>query len=88
MAKKTKATYDDQSHIFVSHITELLNKRGMTRTRLAELAGIRPNVITELERLQRNTINIYHLSAIATALGVTDITRLISIKQEAADDER
>lgn len=52
----------------------------MTQRDLATVTGLRPNVITELGSLQRSTINLYQISAIAKALGISDISRIISFK--------
>ncbi|WP_235680195.1 hypothetical protein [Paenibacillus albicereus] len=52
----------------------------LTKGALARLAGVRPNVITEICHLQRGTINIYHLSSIADALKIRNINEIIELK--------
>lgn len=53
----------------------------LTQAQLAKLAGLRIMGVTRLANLDQTSINVYHLSAIAEALGITDMNQLISIKQ-------
>lgn len=54
----------------------------MTQAQLARLAGIRKNAVTDLIDLSRKTVNLPQLTAIMNALGITDISKLISYRQD------
>ncbi len=68
-----------RSYTELSSETKRLYKP-LTKGALARLAGVRPNVITEICHLQRGTLNIYHLSSIAEALKIKDINEIIELK--------
>ena len=61
-------------------LAEILEERNITRTALAEITGLRPNVISELCNNQRTTVNREHLARIAKALEITDISRLLELR--------
>lgn len=53
----------------------------MTQAQLAKLAGLRIMGVTRLANLDQTSINVYHLSAIAEVLRITDMNKLISIRK-------
>jgi transcriptional regulator with XRE-family HTH domain len=63
-------------------LDEILDKRGMTRKKLAELTGLRPNVISELCNNQRTTVNREHIGRIAEVLGIENIEELIQLHKK------
>jgi putative transcriptional regulator len=63
-------------------LKEILAEKGITQKQLAEMTGIRPAAISELYNNQRKTINKEHLSKIAEALGINDISQLLTIKKD------
>lgn len=56
------------------------NYSPMSQAQLARLAGIRKNAVTDLIDLSRKTVNLPQLTAIMEALGITDLSKLISYK--------
>lgn len=63
------------------HLKELLEQRGITQRELAELAGLRPNTISDITRGIRTGISLEHLGKIATALEIDDIREIINIEK-------
>lgn len=63
-------------------VKEAIEKRGITQKRLAELSGIRESTISDIVRGTRTVINFEHLSKIAEALEVDDITELIDFERK------
>lgn len=55
----------------------LLDQRGITQKKLAEIAGLRESTISDIVRGTRTVINFEHLSRIAEALDIRDISQLI-----------
>lgn len=62
-------------------VRELLEERGMTQKKLAELAGVRESTISDIVRGARTVINFEHLAKIATALEVSDIREIINLEE-------
>lgn len=62
-------------------VKELLEEKGMTQKKLAELAGIRESTISDIVRGTRTVINFEHLGKIATALEISDIKKLIDLEE-------
>ncbi|SFH22416.1 DNA-binding transcriptional regulator, XRE family [Desulfotomaculum arcticum] len=60
-------------------LKEVLEKRGLTQTQLAEISGVRRPSISELATGARTTINKQHLIKIMEALNITDITEIIEV---------
>lgn len=58
-------------------IKEILEERNITQKKLSEMSGIRESTISDIVRGSRTVINFEHLSKIAEALEITDITELI-----------
>ena len=61
-------------------VKEAIEKRGITQKKLADMAGIRESTISDIVRGTRTVINFEHLSKIAEALEIEDITELIDFK--------
>jgi transcriptional regulator with XRE-family HTH domain len=62
------------------HVKELLEERGITQKKLAELSGVRESTISDIVRGTRTVINFEHLGKIATALEIDDIRKLIDLE--------
>ena len=61
-------------------LAEILDERNITRTALAEMTGLRPNVVSEICNNQRTTINREHLARVAKALEITDVSQLLELR--------
>lgn len=61
---------------------EAIEKRGITQKKLSELSDIRESTISDIVRGTRTVINFEHLSKIAEALEVNDISELIDFESE------
>jgi len=62
-------------------VKELLEEKGITQKKLAELAGVRESTISDIVRGTRTVINFEHLGKIATALEVDDIRKIIDLEE-------
>ena len=62
-------------------VKELLEEKGITQKKLAELAGVRESTISDIVRGSRTVINFEHLSKIATALEISDIRKIIDLEE-------
>ncbi|MEK3868373.1 MULTISPECIES: helix-turn-helix domain-containing protein [unclassified Paenibacillus] len=60
-------------------LNEVMQERGLTQTRLAEMTGVRQAAISEMSRNIREQINLKTLERIADALEIDDISELLSI---------
>lgn len=58
-------------------VKEAIETREITQKKLSEISGIRESTISDIVRGTRTVINFEHLSKIAEALNITDITELI-----------
>lgn len=63
-------------------IKDLLEQRGISQKKLAEIAGLRESTISDIVRGTRTVINFEHLSKIATALDINDISDLIDFEDQ------
>ncbi len=63
-------------------VKELLEEKGMTQKKLAEMAGIRESTISDIVRGTRTVINFEHLGKIATALEINDIREIIDLEEQ------
>lgn len=63
-------------------VKEAIEERGITQKKLAEISGIRESTISDIVRGTRTVINFEHLSKIAEALDVNDITELIDFSSK------
>ncbi|EES73309.1 DNA-binding helix-turn-helix protein [Paenibacillus sp. oral taxon 786 str. D14] len=62
-------------------LNEVMQERGLTQTKLAELSGVRQAAISEMSRNIREQINLRTLEKIADALDIDDISELITIEK-------
>ena len=62
-------------------VKDLLEERGITQKKLAELAGVRESTISDIVRGTRTVINFEHLGKIATALEISDIRKIIDLEE-------
>lgn len=58
-------------------VKDLLEERGITQKKLAQMSGIRESTVSDIVRGTRTVINFEHLSKVAEALEVDDISQLI-----------
>ena len=58
-------------------VKDLLEQNHITQKRLAEIANMRESTISDIVRGTRTVINFEHLSRIAEALDIQDISQLI-----------
>ena len=63
-------------------VKDLIEVRRITQKKLAQMSGIRESTISDIVRGTRTVINFEHLSKIAEALEVTDISQLIYFEQK------
>ena len=64
------------------YLKDLLEERGITQKRLAEMTGLREMTISEIARGARTGINLDHLGKIATALEVDDIRKIVDLEEQ------
>ena len=62
-------------------VKELLEERNITQKRLAQISGIRESTISDIVRGTRTVINFEHLSKIAEALEIDNISQLIDFEE-------
>ena len=62
-------------------VKELLEERNITQKKLAQISGIRESTISEIVRGTRTVINFEHLSKIAEALEIDNISQLIDFEE-------
>lgn len=70
----------NKSKVFVIHLQDILEKRGITQKEFASMIEERPATISEFVNFRRTTINMDLFLKIATALDVKDVNELISLK--------
>lgn len=58
-------------------VKELLKQKNISQKELAKIANMRESTVSDIVRGTRTGINFEHLSRIAEALDVQDITQLI-----------
>jgi len=63
-------------------VKELLEQKGITQKKLAEMANMRESTISDIVRGTRTVINFEHLAKIASALEVEDIRELIDLEKK------
>ena len=63
-------------------VKELLEKKGISQKKLAEISEMRESTISDIVRGTRTVINFEHLAKIAMALNVDDIRELINLVEE------
>ena len=62
-------------------VKELLEERNITQKNLAQISGIRESTISDIVRGTRTVINFEHLSKIAEALEIDNISQLIDFEE-------
>lgn len=62
-------------------VKELLEERNITQKKLAQISGIRESTISDIVRGTRTVINFEHLSKIAEALEIDNISQLIDFDE-------
>lgn len=62
-------------------VKELLEERNITQRKLAQISGIRESTISDIVRGTRTVINFEHLSKIAEALEIDNISQLIDFEE-------
>ena len=62
-------------------VKELLEERNITQKKLAQISGIRESTISDSVRGTRTVINFEHLSKIAEALEIDNISQLIDFEE-------
>lgn len=63
-------------------LDDILKERDMKQSKLAEIAGIRPNAISNLCRGYVDRLSIEHLEKICHALELQSISELIELEDE------
>lgn len=63
-------------------VKELLEERRITQKKLAQMSGIRESTISDIVRGTRTVINFEHLSKIAEALEIDNISQLIDFEEK------
>ena len=63
-------------------LDEILKKRNMKQSQLAELAEVRPNAISNLCRGYVDRLSIEHLEKICHALELSSINELIELEND------
>jgi len=66
-------------------VKKAIQKRNISQKQLANMAGIRESTISEICRGTKTSINLVHLSKIASALNISNIKELIVL--ESGHDE-
>ncbi len=59
----------------------MLEERNITQKKLAQISGIRESTISDIVRGTRKVINFEHLSKIAEALEIDNISQLIDFEE-------
>ena len=62
-------------------VKELLEERNITQKKPAQISGIRESTISDIVRGTRTVINFEHLSKIAEALEIDNISQLIDFEE-------
>ena len=62
-------------------VKELLEERNITQKKVAQISGIRESTISDIVRGTRTVINFEHLSKIAEALEIDNISQLIDFEE-------
>lgn len=63
-------------------VKELLEEREITQKKLAQMSGIRESTISDIVRGTRTVINFEHLSKVAEALEIENISQLIDFEEK------
>ncbi|MBM7713037.1 putative XRE-type DNA-binding protein [Bacillus thermophilus] len=88
-AVKALEEYDDtEDHLYdrvrvVIHLKQRMAERALTQMQLSEMSGVRQATISQLSRGYVERLHIPTLEKIAWALGIEDITQLITFELES-----
>ena len=63
-------------------VKEVLEEREITQKKLAQMSGIRESTISDIVRGTRTVINFEHLSKVAEALEIENISQLIDFEEK------
>ena len=66
----------------VIHLKQHMKERNLTQTQLAEMSGVRQAAISQLSRGHSEKLHVPTLEKLAYALGITDITKLLSLEEK------
>lgn len=58
-------------------LKEIIEKRGLTQTKLSEMTGVRQTVISEMVNNRRDVINKAHLESICKGLDIKDFNEIL-----------
>lgn len=75
----TQKMVDTAGFELVCVLRDTLKEAGLTQTQLSEMTGIRQASINELVLNRRFAFNRLHIVAIMSALGTTDLSKVIKI---------
>ncbi|MDU6428843.1 MAG: helix-turn-helix transcriptional regulator [Clostridium perfringens] len=67
-------------------LKEILEERNITQKQLSEISKVREATISEIIRGSRTVINFRHLSAIAEALNIYEIEKLMVLVKKNSED--
>lgn len=67
-------------------LKEILEERNITQKQLSELSKVREATISEIIRGSRTVINFRHLSAIAEALNIYEIEKIMVLVKKNSED--
>lgn len=67
----------------VIHLKQRMKERGITQMELSEMSGVRQATISQLSRGHIERLHVPTLEKIAWALGIEDITKLITFESES-----
>ncbi len=68
-------------------VKDILEQKNISQKRLADIAGLRESTISDIVRGTRTVINFQHLSKIAEALNIQDISLLIDFVTEQNSED-
>lgn len=63
-------------------LRQLLQERGITQKELSKLAAMREATVSKLSRGFVDRVELEHISKIANALGITDISEIIKLVED------
>lgn len=67
----------------VIHLKKRMAERGLTQMQLHEMSGVRQATISQLSRGHVERLHIPAIEKIAQAMGINDITQLITLESES-----
>jgi len=87
-ALNTETEADKENELYdkvyvILHLKQRMDERGLTRMQLSEMSGVRQATISQLTRGNVERLHIPTMEKIAWALGITDITQLLTFELES-----